>query len=489
MSTESDLSKRASTLLISALVAAVTTSALETSMVFTAVKALLEEYGRPTAVAWLLSGYLLVAAATAAIGGRLGDLFGRRRVLLLMMGGAVIGSLISALSPTLEGVIIGRSIQGLAGATLPLALGLAREHIAPRKLNMSVAIITSSAALGSGVGMILGGVLVDTGGWRHLFVASAAIAAAFVAYGLWAIPKSRSAPTVQKLDLLGGVLFVPGVAGALLAISSGRGWNWDPRFWGLLAASLIVLAVWIRHELRHPDPLIDVRLLKDPRIALTNATFAVAAIGVLQFSQLMLLLLQQPVWTGVGLGLTATMAAALKAPGNFITTFASPLWGHLGDRFGPQRIIVGGMAVVGAGCLMLMFTHNSLWATVAIALVGSLGVASSFAAVPMILARAAPIGRTSETIGLADVLRSAGQAVGSQLMLMILATTTISDPARGAAEFPTAHAYQLMFGTMAGACVLTMLLALTIPHTRKPTAPSATADEGAVAAGRSDLAA
>src|SRR4029453_7202410 len=131
MPSESKLSKRASTLLISALVAAVTTSALETSMVFTAVKALLEEYGRPAAVAWLLSGYLLVAASTAAIGGRLGDLFGRRRVLVLMMGGAVIGSLISAFAPTLEGVIIGRSIQGLAGARGPLSPGVLRPPSAP----------------------------------------------------------------------------------------------------------------------------------------------------------------------------------------------------------------------------------------------------------------------------------------------------------------------------------------------------------------------
>jgi len=461
---------RSTAVLVSALVGAATTAALETSMVFTAVKVLLDEYGRPAAIGWLLSGYLLVAAATSAIGGRLGDLFGRRLVLMVLMGGAVIGSFISAFAPTLEGVIIGRSIQGLAGATLPLALGLAREHIAPEKLNISVAIITASAALGSGLGMILGGVLVDTGNWRNLFLASAAIAAAFMAYGFWAIPKSNAAQAVARLDLMGGLLFMPGVAGALLAVSKGTSWHWDGRVWGLLAASLAVLAIWVRHELRHPDPLIDVRLFKNRRIALTNLTFFVAAVGVLQFSQLMLLLLQQPLWTGIGLGLTATMAAMLKAPGNFIATFAAPFWGHLGDKYGPQRVIVGGMAVVAVGCLTLMFVHDLLWATVTIALLGSFGVVASFTAVPMILVKAAPLGRTSETIGLADVLRSVGMAVGSQGMLMILATSTVSEPSRGAGEFPTAGAYQLMFGTMAGACFLTIMLAMAIPQEAEPRA-------------------
>lgn len=467
----SQLSNRATVFLVFALLLADVTSAFETIMIYTAVRDLLEEYGRPETIGWLLSGYLLVAAGTAAICGRLGDLYGRKLVLIVTLSGTVVGSLISLFSPSLEGVILGRSIQGLSGAALPLALGLAREHVPSKYLNTSVAVITASAALGAGIGLIVGGYIVDTFGWRHIFSASAIIAIITVLLCVLAIPKSPAADVTQKLDLIGGLLFVPAIAFVLLGISKGHEWNWDMRVWSAVAGGGALLTAWILHELRHPNPLLDVRLLKSRTIALTNICGAIAAVGVLHYTQLMMLLLQQPQWTGIGLGLTATAAALFKAPGNFVTTAISPLWGHLADKWGPSRVFVLGMSVLAVSCGMLVFLYNAFWVVVTIALFGSIGVAASYTAIPIILVRAAPLGRVSETVGISSVIRAVGMAIGSQAMLTVLAASTVVDPAGGVAEFPAVKAYQLTFALMTSACIAAICVALTIPRSATAVKP------------------
>jgi len=464
MSTDSPLSKGATIAMVAALVVAEVTASFETSMVFTSVKAILQEYGRPATVGWLLSSYLLIAAASAAVCSRLGDMFGRRNLLLLLLGCSFAGSLISAFAPTLEGVIFGRAVQGFAGAVLPLALGLIRQHVAPSRLNMSVAVVAASASLGSGLGIIVGGVIVDTIGWRHIFSASATLSAISFVAAFLAAPRSARVRSAERLDIVGGLLFVPAIAALLLGISTGHERGWDVLSWGLLAASAVLLTLWLFHELRQASPLIDVRLLAKRSIALTNIAGAIAAIGVLQFSQLVLLLLQQPLWTGAGLGLSATLAAMVKAPGNIITTAASPVWGYLSNRFGASRLIMGGMAVLTACCVLLIFEQDTLWAVVGIALIGTVAVSSAYAAFPMVLVRAAPLGRISETLGVSSVIRSVFMAVGSQGMLVVLATSTVSNPAFGAAEFPTAAAYKLMFGLLAATCIGTLLVAAIIPR-------------------------
>src|SRR4030095_10849117 len=130
-------------------------------MVFTAVKSLLQEYGRPTTVGWLLTAYLLMSAASSAICGRLGDLYWRRLVLLIMLLVAGAGSVMSALSPHLDGVILGRFLQGFSGAILPLTIGLTREYVTQKHLPVAVGIVSASAAAGGGLGMLLGGFLID----------------------------------------------------------------------------------------------------------------------------------------------------------------------------------------------------------------------------------------------------------------------------------------------------------------------------------------
>lgn len=454
--------------IVAALVIADITAAFETTMVFTAIKVLLEEYGRPTTVGWLLTAYLLVAAASAAVCGRLGDLFGRRNVLLVMLAFAAIGSLVSAFAPTLEGVIAGRALQGLSGAILPLCIGLAREHIPQKYLATSVGIISGTAALGGGLGMIVSGLLIDNMGWRWIFAASTVLAVLSFIASVAFVPSSKGAGRGKQLDLFGGLLFVPAVTGALLAISNAQHWNWDYRFWGGLLASAAVFAIWIAHELRQPNPLIDVRLLAHRSVALPNLVMGLCALGAFQFSQLVLLLLQQPAWTGAGLAFSATVAAFFKVPGNFVTAVFSPLTGYLCGRVGSAQVIVAGMTVTGIACLAMNFLNDMPVAIFIVIVVCALGTSTVYVGVPNILVQTAPQDRTSESVGVSSVIRSLMMAIGAQGMIVLLASSTVTDPDGGAAEFPTLFAYQLTFTSIGIICLVAASVALLMVRRPSP---------------------
>jgi MFS family permease len=281
----------------------------------------------------------------------------------------------------------------------------------------------------------------------------------------------------RPLDLWGGLLFVPAVAGALLAISNGKTWGWDPRFWSLLAGSLAVFAVWVRHELRHPYPLIDVRLLAKRDVALPNFTQALCALGAFQFSQLVLLLMQQPKWTGVGLGLSATLAGLFKLPGNFVAAGVSPLAGWACGKWGAAPLIVVGMMATTLGCLAVIAFPQSPPVIVGVTLLVSLGTATVYVAVPNILVSVAPLGRVSETIGMYSVIRSLALAIGAQVMIVLLASSTVSDASKGRAVFPSLDAYQLTLGVMAAVSFCCVLSALLLPKGKTLTQVSAQPQE------------
>src|SRR5690606_8318103 len=159
--------------LYAALVSAELVCSLESGMIYVAISGLYEQYGDPVAVGWLLTAFTLTAAASAAVAGRLGDLYGRRRVMLWMLAIAFSGSLLSATHPDLDWIIAGRAIQGVSMAILPLGFGILRENVDERHLGLGVSIIGATYTVGGGIGVIIGGVVVDNWHWQGLFHISA----------------------------------------------------------------------------------------------------------------------------------------------------------------------------------------------------------------------------------------------------------------------------------------------------------------------------
>ena len=470
--------RRAAFLVLAALVLAEIVSAVEATMIFAALRVFYREFGDPVTVGWIVTAFLLVAAASASVCSRLGDMFGRRRLLLIVLVVAGIGSLVSAWASTATGVILGRAIQGMSGAVMPLCFGLVRESLPERRVPLGIGVVSAAAFVSGGLAILLGGVLVDHLSWHWIFYVGAVTATiAFVAVSLW-VPRSARSATRAPVDLLGAVLLVPAITAMLLGLSQAKAWGWgDARTLALLNGGIVVLGLWVWHELRTPEPLIDVRLLGQRQLALANIGMVLLALGPLQSGLLLSLMLQQPQWTGVGLGLSATLAGLILAPPMALAVLVGPGCGALAARYGARvpALLACVCQLVGWGGIAL--EHGSLPVVAVLVVLQGIGMAMAYAATPMLIVEVAPADRTSEVTGMSSVVRYIANAVGSQVVALLLAQAVVSDPTRGPGSYPAPSAYALTLGVIAGLCVLSLLVTLCLPVRRREPKP-----EGAIAA-------
>ena len=452
---------------IVALMAADLASAFETTIIFASIRVFLARFGDPDRVGWLITSYLLMAAAAAAVVGRLGDLYGRRRVLLIVLFVTALGSVISAATTNLAVVILGRALQGVSGAALPLSIGLARELLPRRHLPMAIATVTSTSPVGGALGFIVAGSLADHFHWSSIFLASALLAGLSFLVCMLFLPPTAASPSRDRLDLLGGLLFVPAVVAALLAITNLGKWGLaDMRTLALMLAAIVVFAAWARHEWRHPNPLIDVRLLTDRRIALANAAMALFAFCGMQMALVQTLLLQQPPATGIGLGLSASLAGLLQAPCSAIAIVTGPLSGYLALRYGGRAALVVSLLIMASGMAGIAFAHDSLGWMYPMMLLTGAGITAFVTSYPNVIVAVVPPERTSEAMGVSSVVRSTAQGIGNQAIVALLATSTLTAASTGAARWPTPAAFDLVFVFLLGACALAGTVAFLLPGDR-----------------------
>lgn len=409
-------------------------SALEYSMIMAGLPVWLEEHGDPIKVGWLLSGYFLISGSSAALSARMGDIFGRKKVLIMLLGCCVAGSVISAFGPNLEWVIAGRCVQGFAGGILALCAGLVRENLPEDRVAFAMGSVVATATGGAAVGLLLGGVMTDFIGPQSIFFVTAATGAVGLMLVGRIIPPSMVRPGKHSIDMAGAAMMVPAIGSLLLAVSNLTRWTWSSL--ALVGGGgLVLLVIWIRHELHQAEPLINLRLLGREKLAFTNLLSACANMGASQMTTLSTLLMQQAVWTGVGLGLSATFVGALKFPGLAIGVLGSLWAGSIaGKKGGHVPAFVGATLCLGA-LFAGLFWHSSVTAMLILLITVSLGGSLVFAGTSAVIVREAPKERVSEATGLNVVIRALAMALGAQLVAMLLASSTVF-PADGGRGLP-----------------------------------------------------
>jgi MFS family permease len=450
-------------------------SAFEVGMMYGILGTLVREFRDPIGVGWLITGFLLVGAASAALCSRLGDLYGRRRLVLVMLCFATCGSLVSALTDSLGGLIAGRALQGVAAALLPLCIGLARELFPAGRVPVMIGWLAAVASFAASVGILCGGWLADNVGWRSTFWIGAGHAVLSIACVALLLPRSQRRPRSGRLDILGGVLFAPAVAAILLAVTrvkaSGLG---DPVTLGLAAAGIAMGVAWVRRELHHPDPLLDVRQFRRRQIGLAMLLMLLFGLGTSQLMLVVLLIAQQPVWAGIGLGLTATAAALIKLPAATAGLFGAPWSGHLAARHGARRAAIVGTVVICGSWIAMSLWHHTVWQLVALTFIAVVGGSMLYAAIPNLIVEVAATERTSELNGMSHVLRTVGTAVGTQAVTMLLASATVADPSGGPVHHPAPAAYLLAFVAINLCAATSIVVALALPR-RSGTVPAGAA--------------
>jgi len=416
-------------LVLLALIVAEMTGVFELSSLTVAIPKLMTEFHVSTAeVSWVLTSFFLVSGAAAAIGGRLGDLFGRRRLLIAALLLSILGSLVSLTFDTFPAIIAGRAIQGFSGAVLPLVVGISREAVLPRRVPVTIAIVSGTATIAGAAGYLCAGLLIDHSTWHAIFVVAAALAG--LAAVLAAVALRPSPVTYRKgerIDIFGGALFVPALALVLYAVttSNSRGPG-SPLVLGPLVGGLALGAFWVWWELRTPNPLISLRLLRQRKFALIMLVIALVCLSAIGGGPLLTpVLLQGPTSAPVGLGLTATAVGLLSLSTSGSTFLLSPLSGAISGRMGAQRSFVIGavLTTVGTPGFFLFRTH--LWLIVATLAVTAIGVAFVLTAIPNLIAEAVPAANTSEATGFYVVVKNTCASASITIASLILASDVV----------------------------------------------------------------
>ena len=444
----------------------------ESAMIFGALPKLIAAYGDPATAGWLVTIHMLVSAATYALAGRLGDLRGRKQVILVLIAIAICGSLVSAFSHSFGMVLAGRALQGFGSAVMPLSIGLLRENLPEVRMPISVGLMTTASGSGVVLGLILGGAIIAHFEWHMLFVASAVLLGLAFAAVYSLVPKRPGTPNRHPIDWIEGVLPGSAVLALLYGLSQTKEHGWfDMKVDLLLVAGLVLLGWWLKRALASPEPFIDPRLFARRNVAAGNFLAVLLALGSANIVLVFSTYIQSPAWTGVGLGLSALAYGTLKLPSNILSFFAGPISGWLVQRRGSRLPVVLGGLIGGSGWLAATtMPHTGILAMLLMMWI-SFGTTLLNAAIPTIIVADVPPDRTSEAIGAMSVVRGIAGAIGAQIIGLILATGTVLSP-DGKAHFPSATGYATAMAWIAAVTFAAALCALMLRgHKAAPAKP------------------
>ncbi len=422
----------------------------------------------PSNATWVLTSTLLSGAVATPIMGRLGDLYGKRRMLIASLAVMVLGALISALTSDLLPMIAGRTLQGFAMGAIPLGIGLMRDMLPRERLGSAMALMSSSIGVGGGLALPAAALIAQHADWHALFYGAAGLGVLSIALTLLVVPESP-VRAEGSFDLLGALGLSTGLVLFLLPITKGSDWGWtSATTLGLFAASAVVLALWGVYELRTQAPLVDLRTTARPAVLFTNLASIMVGVSFYVVSLVLPQLLQLPKATGYGLGQSMVVAGLLVAPLGLTMMFTAPVYARLSAKYGPKTTLILGLLIIAIGYGAGLGLMSAPWQSLVIAVVLGAGIGLAYSSLPALIVGAVPASETGAANGLNTLMRSIGTSVSSAVIGMVLANT--ANNVNGVA-IPTMHGFRVSFMIATAAVAVGLLLALFLPRHRPAAHP------------------
>ncbi|MFE2040818.1 MFS transporter [Streptomyces sp. NPDC059477] len=413
--------------------------------------------------AWVVTATLLAAAVATPVMGRLGDMYGKRRMLLVSLATLVAGAVIAALSDTLAPMIVGRALQGIAAGVIPLGLSIMRDELPPERLGSATALMSASLGVGGAFGLPAAALIADNFDWHLLFWASAAMGAIALGLVLALVPESPVRGG-GRFDLVGGIGMAIGLSCLLLGISKGADWGWtSSTTLGLFVVAVVVLVLWGRWELRTAEPLVDLRSTVRRQVLVTN--LASVAVGFAMFAMSLVIpqILQMPTETGYGLGQSMLAAGLVMAPSGLVMMASAPLSAAVSKARGPKTTLMIGVLIVAVGYGINLALMDQVWHFVLVSCVIGAGIGFAFGSMPMLIMGAVPASQSAAASSLNTLMRSIGTSLASAVAGVVLAQMTITF---GPVVLPSRDAFRTVLMVGAGAALVAFLVASFIPRQR-----------------------
>src|SRR5436190_10406756 len=436
-----------------------TAFALQQTMVIPALPALQRDLHTTTTwVTWVLTIFLLVASVATPLLGKLGDQYGKERLLTITLGIFLAGCVGSALAWNIWSLIAFRAVQGAGGAIFPLSFGIIRDEFPPEKVGVGIGLISAVFGVGGGFGTVLSGLIVDHASWRWLFVVGAVpIAVATVLVHKF-VPESPI-KTPSRVDFVGASLLAVGLVSMLLALTEGESWGWTSArilLLALLAAASLV--AWGFAELHVAEPMVDMRMLAHRQVLFTNITAIIAGFAMFGSFVLVPNFVETPHGLPASIGhlvdygfdASATKAGLYLLPSSFALLFAGPLAGLIARRVSAKWPLALGMVLVAAAAASLALWSDHPWQILLAMPVLGAGIGFAYAAMATLITQAVRPTETGVATGMNTVMRTVGGVIGGQVGAALLSAHTVP----GTHGIPAASGFTVAFTISAVAALV-----------------------------------
>jgi EmrB/QacA subfamily drug resistance transporter len=381
-------------------------------------------------IEWVLNAYTLVFASLLVTFGRLGDMFGRKRYFIVGLATFGIGSLLCGLSSSVEMLIASRVVQATGAAfMMPATLSLTAVNFPAEQRGMAMGIWGAVTGIATAVGPSLGGWITEAAAWNYIFFINVPIVILAIPFALWAIPESRD-ERPHTVDWVGALLSILMLGSFSFALIEGPslGWN-DALVMGLLVAAVGLFGIFLWWERRAAEPIMDLKLFRDPAFSAGNASGAILMFGMMGMFFML------PIYMQINLGYDAIKTGFALTPMSAAILVSAPLSGRLSDRIGSRWLVFAGMLTAAGAVMWLSFLpYGGGWQF----LVGPLvvaGVGMGLVMAPMTSAvmAVAPKGEEGAASGVLSTMRQVGGLFGIAVLGALFQTAIVANLVTGVA--------------------------------------------------------
>lgn len=410
--------------------------------------------------AWVITATLLMGAIATPVTGRLGDLYGKRRMMIVCSAFLAGGSVLCAFSDTVGPMIVGRGLQGAGMGLIPLGISAMRDLIPAEKLGSAIAVMSASMGIGGALGVPAAAAIAEHADWHMLFWLSTALAVIVLVLIVFLIP-ATPITAHGTFDFVGAIGLSIALVCLLLPVTKGADWGWSaPPTVLLLVAAPLIFIVWGVYELRIEHPLVDLRTTARPVVLLTNLASIVVGFGMFAMSLVVPQIMQIPSATGYGLGQSMLAMGLWMLPGGFMMMAVSSLGARISHARGPKVTLALGSLVIAAGYFACLGMMGSTWGIMVAMMIANAGVGLAYGAMPALIMGSVPISETAAANAFNTLMRSIGTSASAAIVGVVLAGDLVDF---GGHAFPSEASFQWALALGAGGALLAALLAAVIP--------------------------
>jgi len=430
-----------------------------------------------TTIAWVVSAYLLVGVSTTPVFAKLGDIYGKKRMILVVLSIYAAAVAVTGFTPQIAPLLgldrsqavyllIGvRGVQGIGLALFPLAFAMVGEELPPAKVGQAQGLIAAMFAIGAALGLFVGAWLIQNDGWQFAYHTVIPIAVVILVLAVWALPESRHRLQV-RLDVPGAALLGGALASFLVALSQGPTWGWTqlaavhvgplplgaPEFFGL---SVLFAGLFYWQERTTTDPMVYLQRFRERNLAVSYV--AILLVGVALFLGFVgiTIIVETPI---VGLGRSVFQFGVLSLPTTMSMLVAAPFVGKAITRFGPKPMVLLGSVLSTAGFLLMLVFNRNYTELILAPIPTFVGLVMMIISITNVVVLTSRRGETGIQTGMSEMFQDLGASIGPVLVATVLATFTgtfyvttgvtaasSTGPVQVPVELPTLAGFQWLF--------------------------------------------